>query len=257
MNKEEAKLILQCRRPRGQDDKDPAIQEALTLVNEDSDTMDLVRREERLDAAICDRLKCLCPPPDLLGKILVCARVSSRPRPRWRTPSRLLAVAAMVTAGVFVAVKYLPPASTPGQPVFATAFPEFRVANIQKLKNGPKLEKLSSIDKVKARLAERSAGKEPPVPTHLCECTVGTVGCEVFEWHGNEVTLICFKTGANGVVHLFTVDASVLSALPRQSECIPIQGWQTLAWIENGKLMMLAGEEEKATGDDLRSFVEQ
>jgi len=36
MNPEEAKLILQCRRPCGQDDHDPAVSEALALIQSDA-----------------------------------------------------------------------------------------------------------------------------------------------------------------------------------------------------------------------------
>ena len=46
MNAEEARLILQCRRPRGQDDHDPAISEALAFISDDSAAMELLRREE-------------------------------------------------------------------------------------------------------------------------------------------------------------------------------------------------------------------
>ena len=83
MNPEEATLILQCRRPRGQDDHEPAISEALALISSDTAAMERVRCEEGLDALIGERLRRVEPPPDLRRKILVGAKVS-RPRPLWQ-----------------------------------------------------------------------------------------------------------------------------------------------------------------------------
>ena len=65
MNAEEANLILQCRRPRGQDDHDPAVSEALALIQSDAAAMELLQREETLDALIGERLRRVEPPVDL------------------------------------------------------------------------------------------------------------------------------------------------------------------------------------------------
>jgi hypothetical protein len=254
MNPEEAKLILQCRRPCGKDDHDAAIREALEVLSGDCKCMETLRCEERLDAVIGERLRTLDPPLDLRRKILVGARVSTV-KQWWKRPWWIAAAAALAV-GVPLAIRYLP-GSRPGSvPLIASALTEFRITTTQKLNEGPKLEMLPTIDEVKAHLAVHSTTKSLPLPEHLCDCTDGTVGCEVFDWHGKEVTLICFKAGKNGIVHLFTVDASVLDAFPAKAVCVPLNGWQTRAWVQDGKLMMLAGSEKEATEEDLKSLVE-
>jgi hypothetical protein len=133
---------------------------------------------------------------------------------------------------------------------------DFRHFSTQKLNTGPKLQKLSTIEEIKAHLASRSPSKPVALPGHLCDCTEGTVGCELFDWRGNEVTLICFNAGKRGIVHLFTTDASILDAFPAKAVCVPVNGWQTRAWVQDGKLMMLAGGEKEASEEDLKELAE-
>ena len=255
MNPEEAKLILQCRRPCGRDDHDAAIQEALAMLGTDTTAMEVLRQEERLDAVIGERLRCIETPVDLRRKILAGAKLSPRVKPWWQRP-RWLAAAAAVAVAIPVGLKYLPVSRPGNPPLIASVLTDFRIDTTKKLNDGPSLALLPTIDEVKAHLADHSTTKTVPLPTHLCDCTDGTVGCEVFEWRGKEVTLICFKAGKNGVVHLFTVDASVLDAFPAKAVCVPVNGWQTRAWVQDGKLMLLAGGEKEATEEDLKSLVE-
>ena len=248
MNAEEAKLILQCRRPRGQDDRDDAISEALALVSGDTAGMELLRREEMLDALIGERLRSVEPPTDLRRKILVGAKVS-RPRPMWRRPAWIAAAAALAVA-LPVTVKYWPGAS----PVFASVtLSDFRTATTQKLNAGhANFKPLASIEEVKVHLEKNTRSKSGvTVPGNLCHCPGGTVGCEIFDWNGREVTLICFNAGKTGTVHLFTVDASALKDGPGGPIYKPENGWQTRSWIEDGHLMVLAGSERAATEQDL------
>lgn len=253
MNAEEAKLILQCRRPRGQDDHSPAISEALALISGDAAGMELLRREEILDALIGERFRSVEPPADLRRKILVGARVS-RPRPVWQRPAWLAAAAAFAVA-LPTAVKYWPVSA----PVFASVtLSDFRTATTEKLNTGhTNFKPLASLDEVKDHLARNTKSKSSvPVPGNLCHCPGGTVGCEIFEWKGREVTLICFNAGKTGTVHLFTVDASALKDGPGGPIYKPENGWQTRAWIEDGHLMVLAGSERAATEQDLEMLAQ-
>ena len=250
MNAEEANLILQCRRARGQDDHDSAIREALAFISGDAAAMELLRREAELDALTGERLRSVEPPADLRRKILVGAKVS-RPRPAWHRPAWIAAAAALAAA-IPVALHYS--ATAPNGPVFAAiTLSDFRAATTQKLNTGhSNFKPMANFEEVRAHLDTHCRpGFCEAVPDNLCHCPGGTVGCEIFEWKGREVTLICFNAGKTGTVHLFTVDASALQDGPGGPIYKPENGWQTRAWIEGGHLLILAGSEKQATAQDL------
>ena len=249
MNAEEARLIVQCRRPCGRDDHDPVISEAMTLLAADPAAMDFLHRESRLDAAIGERLRTVEPPADLLRKIMIGAKVSRRIS-WWRRPGWLAAAAALAV-GIPLAVRYRPQNAGNGTVFAAITLTDFRFATTEKLNDGPKLQRLGDYNAVREHLAGNSRMKTVPVPDNLCHCPGGTVGCEIFAWNGQEVTLICFNAGSTGTVHLFTVDASALKDQPGGPIYQPVNGWQTRTWIESGKLLMLAGSEKHATAEDL------
>lgn len=250
MNPEEAILILQCRRPRGQDDHDPAISEALALINNDTAAMERLRGEEALDALIGERLRSVPAPADLRRKILVGAKVS-RPRPLWQRPA-WIAAAAVLAIAFPIMLKYWP--RTANGPIVASlTLSDFREATTQKLNDGhSNFKPMASFEEVKSHLdIHCRPGFCQAVPDGLSHCPGGTIGCEIFEWHGRKVTLICFDAGKAGTVHLFTVDASALADGPGGPNYKPENGWQTRAWIENGHLMILAGNQKQATAQDL------
>ena len=251
MNAEEATLILQCRRTGGRDDHDPLISEALAVVSGDSAAMERLRREDEVDGLIGERLRNVDPPADLRRKILVGARVL-RSRPPWQRPLWLAAAAAMAVTGPMV-WKYWPGLRPGTVIVAALTLSDFRAATTQKLNTGHShFMPMATLAEVKAHLATHTRSKVVvSVPDNLCHCPGGTVGCEIFEWRGREVTLICFNAGKSGTVHLFTVDASALEDGPGGPVYKPENGWQTRAWIADGQLLILAGDEKHATAEDL------
>lgn len=249
MNTEEANLILQCRRPHGQDDHDAAISEALSFAANDAGLSESLRHESALDAVIGERLRSVEPPADLRRKIHIGAKVS-RVRHWWLRPA-WLAVAAGVAVAFPLTLRFWP-AAGPNTPVFASiTLPDFRTVTTQRLNEGPDITRLATMEEVEAHLAANSKVKQLPVPDTLCHCPRGTVGCAVFEWKGREVTLICFDAGKPGVVHLFTVDASALADRPGGPLYETINGWQTCTWISGDRLMMLAGCEKNISREDL------
>ncbi len=250
MNAEEAKLIAQCRRPCGRDDSDPVISEALECLRGDEALMAFVAKESELDAAIAGCLRSCEPPADLRQKILLGARVARVPR--WYQRPVWLAAAAAVAVALPLAVKFWPGSQAP---IFASiSLSDFQIATTKKLNDGPKLQRMGNIDEVREHIAGHSKMKSVPVPESLCHCPGGAVGCEVFYWNGQEVTLICFNAGRTGTVHLFTVDASALDFRPHDPVYSPVNGWHTRTWINGGKLLMLAGSEKQATAKDLEAL---
>jgi len=252
MNAEDAKLILQCRRPRGQDDHDPAISEALAFASCDVAFMEAMRREEALDVAIGERLRSVEPPADLRRKILIGARVT-RVRPVWRRPGWLAAAACLVLS-VPLAVKYWP--AGPQAPVYAAlTLPELRGLAVHKLSDGPQVAGVKSMEDVKSYLARRNASCcVSVVPKQLCHSPGGPIGCAVYEVKGREVTLICFNAGKLGEVHLFTVDASVLEDRPGGPIYETGGGWHTCTWPAGGHVLLLAGSAGSVTREDLEAM---
>jgi hypothetical protein len=248
MNAEEANLILQCRRPCGRDDTDPAIREALEVAAADAAFMDSLQREATLDAAISERLRLIDPPADLRRKILVGAKVTPV-RPWWRHPG-WLAVAASVAVAAPLVVNYWPGAAP--TPVFASiTLPEFRAVSVQKLAAGPDVTSVGTMNEVRAYIAGKCSCPCSWVPDNLCHAPGGPVGCAVFKWNGREVTLICFDAGKIGEVHLFTVDASALEDRPGGPIYETTNGWNTCSWIAGDRLLLLAGSEKASTHKDL------
>lgn len=250
MNPEEARLILHCRRPLGQDDADPAIAEALAVLRADPAAAAEIEADTRFDTQFAACVRSLPVPSSLRGNILAGRRLSARPRrihPAWLAAAAALAIAAPA------AWKYWPAQN--GRVVFAsTTLSDFRQAAATKLTTHDfQLTPAASMDQLKVQLQHRT----PAVPESLCHCPGGMLGCDVFQWHGNEVTLICFDAGSAGAVHLFTVDASALKDGPSGPIYQTTGGWSTLAWHCpcSGKIMLLAGEEKRITGAELSKLI--
>lgn len=263
MTLEEAKLILQCRRPCGSDDQDAVIREALALTAADPEAQAQLERDRAVDAAICECLRRVEPPPGLRQEILA-GRMVTRRSPWYRRPVWWLSglgVAATLAAGIPAARHYfLPGPGTPG-PVFASiSLADFRAAVAQKLNEGPKINPLRTMEDVQRHLAKHAPGAAAAIPVtipeKLCHCAGGMVGCEIFQVNGREVTLICFDAGDAGTVHLFTVCASALETPPGVTPVYqPANGWQTFAWTRDGRVMVLAGCDKKTTPRDLEALV--
>ena len=255
MNAEEARLILQCRRPCGRDDNDAAIREALEFAAGDPAFMESLQREAAVDTAICQCLRSIAPPADLKQKILVGFKVT-RVRHWWQRPAWLGMAACVAVGSSLAAMKYWPVSPRTAQPIFASVFtlPDFRGATTQKLNAGPDVKGMATMDDVRAYLAQNSC-ECSWVPEGLCVCPGGPVGCSVFEWNGQNVTLICFDAGKIGEVHLFTVDASALKDRPGGPIYEVANGWRTCSWMSGDRLLMLAGSEKAAKPEDLEALI--
>lgn len=251
MNDDEAKLILQCARPGGQDDHDAAIREAMEQLSANAGAMENATAQRTLDAVTGQRLRDLEPPADLRRKILAGARLS-RPRPWYLRPAWLAAAAAIAVAAT-LALKFWPAGQAP---LFAAiSLSDFRTATTQLLNEGPSLEKMGNMDVVREHIAGHSRIKSVPVPENLCHCPGGAIGCAIFKISGQEVPLICFNAGRQGTVHLFTLDASALKDHPGGPIYSPVNGWHTLAWTSGNKLLLLAGSEQQSSSSDLQNLV--
>ncbi|MDB6070779.1 MAG: hypothetical protein JWL81_1950 [Verrucomicrobiales bacterium] len=273
MTPQEARLILQCRRPHGQDDHLPAMAEARQALADHPDILSDCQEGAAFDALIGEKLRSCAVPEGLRDCIHAGARVTARP-PWWKRRSGLgLGIAAVVAAGVFL-TQYKPAprprgpdripvtsgsqelavtnpaattpaaaATTPGAttPAESATLPDFRQAVTDKVSQARiELAMLSNNSgDLQSYLAGHSKIRHVPIPAGLSPSP--THGCEVFQWRGREVTLICFQTDA-GIAHLFTIDAADLAGDLPEPLCAHCNGWQTLTWKQDGKILLLTAQ---------------
>ncbi len=244
MNPEEARLILQCRRPEGQDDALPVMAEALKVLATLAGARAALESDAALDALIGAKLRDFAVPAQLRPNILTGARITPR-LPWWRRRHFIFSAAAVFAIGwsitLFKSHLYSPGSGT-GQAVPSASLAEFREAATIKISGGGiHLDKVSSdLGELQAFLASRPRGRTVPLPEGLA--TLPTHGCEVFEWHGHEVTLICFETAGAGIAHLFTINSDALPVDLSTPLRASAHGWETLTWKQDGKVMLLTAQ---------------
>lgn len=248
MNPEEARLILQCRRPQGQDDALPAMAEALEALETLPETQAALEADAVLDALIGAKLRHFPVPPQLRHSILTGARITPR-LPWWRRRAFIFSAAAVFAVGMsFTQLKTSLPSPGSGlvEALPAGGLAEFRNAATAKISGGEiHLNKVSShLGELQAYLASRPQGRPVSLPEGLT--TLPTHGCEIFEWQGHEVTLICFETAEAGIAHLFTIDAGALPADLSTPLLASAHGWETLTWKHDGKVMLLTAQTSPA-----------
>lgn len=255
MNPDEAKLILQCRRAQGQDDSLPAMAEAFKALEHLPADREELDHDAAFDAVVGEKLRA-CPCPESLRQtILTGAKVTPR-LPWWRRHSVLFsAAAAAIALGTGKAL--LTPAIRPTGHETAHVLPPASLADFQadttaKVSHSRiALAKVSpNADDLEHYLANHTKGRHVPLPPGLRP--LPTHGCEVFQWKGREVTLMCFESAEGGTAHLFTINADELPADLSQPLLASANGWQTISWKQDGKVMLLTAQ---TTPEILRKMV--
>jgi hypothetical protein len=191
MNSNEAKFILQARRPDGSDDAEPRFSEALEQAKRDPSLAEWLAREQAFDAAVAGKLRAVQPPADLRTAILAGAR-ASRPVPFWRRP-QVLAMAASV-AIVFGIV---------------AAWPVMRpAASIDQLAMGVMSEVASDAHhaamprargQLRALLTDPATRLAAGLPLDFDQLKAD--GCRSLNIGGREVLEVCFERG--GDFHIY------------------------------------------------------
>lgn len=115
MNSNEAKFILQARRPDGTDDAEPRFAEALEQARRDPALGEWLAKEQAFDAAVAAKLRAVQPPADLRAAILAGAK-ASRPAVWWKRPQVLaMAASVVIVCGLALAWPAMRPAATVDQ----------------------------------------------------------------------------------------------------------------------------------------------
>ncbi|HEY1169861.1 MAG TPA: hypothetical protein VGH19_00705 [Verrucomicrobiae bacterium] len=236
MDKNEAKLILQAYRPSGADASDPYFAEALKLVEQDAELKAWFEEQQAIDHAVSAKLRSNLVPADLRASILAGQKVIQAPI-WWRRPATLIAsVAAML---MLLAVPFLL------QHRSSPSFADFKQDGMVFLDSLNKLD-MSSKDHEAVRewLAVHGGHRQFSLPAKLGGKP--SLGCRVFDWKGNKVTLICFNTTVGNKfeeVHLLVLDEKAVRNRPAEDkpEFEHSGEWDMASWRDNGLTYVLFG----------------
>lgn len=244
MDKTEAKLILQTYRPNGHDNEDPRFAQALELARNDAELGTWFAEQQAFDHAIAKKLSTVTIPADLRASILAGKKIASPDVPAWQRYSKqLAAIAAMLL------LLLLPFALMQKQKPPLAKFKSDAVTFLDELN---RLDMSSrDTESIRAWLTTHGGQRRFDLPAKLAQNP--SIGCRIYDWKGQKVTLICFnitpKGGKFDEVHLLVLDASQLRDAPTGLKpCFETVGnWKTACWQEDGLAYVLAGTTSSTT----------
>jgi len=245
MDNQEARFILQSRRPGGADAGDPHFDEALAQANRVPELASWFACDQALDATLAARLKEVPVPAGLRERLLLeqqqAEALSPAPAPLRRLHSLLALAAALILLATVAVVLWQRPAS-------GTDLVAFRHEMIANICGQIRLSHQSAeVAELIRWLAEQRNVSGITIPAAL-QSRPG-IGCRTWLWKGQPVGLICFLTDAHQAVHFFVVDRATVKDLPadlRPTFAVE-SGWTTATWTEGDKLYVLAGQADEST----------
>ena len=205
MNRDAAKYVLRSYHLGGRDAEDPQFRDALEMLARDPELAAWFTREQAADKQIAGALQAFPVPADLKGQLLAARKVVPL-RAWWQRPAWISAAAACVALIATVAIFVT---RAPEQTQFAE-FHSFVTDTAARLDH---LDvKTSDLVEIRQWLSGHRAPGEFAIPGRLNGKS--SVGCRVFEWNGQKVSLVCFELENQKVAHLFVMDRSVFTNLP-------------------------------------------
>ena len=238
MTNDEAKYILSAYRPNGQDATDPVMAEALEQAARDPELAAWFREEREIDSVIGQKLKEVAVPADLKSRILLGHRMMNQARgPKWRWANLWrIAASIVILVGVF--------AFTVSKSPSGDAFGRYRGEMTALL-----AAKVTPLDFHGRSFPEVSqwlvgAGMKAPLEVSQALTSRPTMGCQILEWNGSQVTLVCFQAEDGRLAHLLVVDRA---AFPQLEDLLSPQvehekGWTTASWTSGDRVYLLAGK---------------
>jgi hypothetical protein len=240
MTRKEAKYILNGYPVWGGSD-DAEFNEALALAQHDPELGEWHAREQSLDAMIAGKLQTVAPPPDLQAQALAAPK-GIRFR-NWKIRLPLWGAAAAIVA--FIATLYWTGVTRHGKPVLN----DFRAFVVNAAATLDHLDlQTKDASAIHEWLNNAHAPSEFSAPSNLAARP--RVGCRVFDWQKQRVSLVCFEVGNQKVAHMFVIERSALAKLPGSG--LPTfqtdaSGISTAAWNDDRNVYMVAirnGERE-------------
>ena len=207
MNRDEAKFILRACHLGGKDADDPQFRDALEMVKRDPVLAEWFAREQALDSRLSEKFRVFPVPADLKGQLLAARKVMPS-RAWWRRPAWIAAAACIVLAAVLT-ILLLRPAAKPN-------FAEFRSYVADTTAKLDDLDLMSrDMTELRQWLQNRGAPGDFIIPSRLNGKS--SIGCRVFDWRGQHVSLVCFNLENGHEVHLFVIDRATLRDAPAET----------------------------------------
>jgi len=237
MTEREARLILQAYRP-GVGPDDPEVAAALQEAARNPELSRWFAEEQAFDRAIAAHLGNLPAPFGLKTRILAQLRPPAAAA-RWSWAVKLAGAAALL----FLLTQIVS--------LFRPAAPRELVSNYARemvsfIRLGGTLDmKSDDLGQIEGWLSKRDAAPGF-VPPRLA--ALQPLGCRLFSFRDQTVTLICFKRDNDRLAHLFVVGRA---ALPQMKAGAPpvftsVGDWMTASWVENDRVYMIAVQGDRA-----------
>ncbi len=228
--------------------------EALSLAERDPELEVWLEDQLRYDRQLRSGFRGISPPPGLRDSIL-------RGRPPAADSGRrhraaLLALAAVLALAVGAGLlRMRRPAAGGGggsARVTATAAPTFREQMTAFVAEGRYViqAQAGSLAELRQFIGKNGGADDAVVPAPVA--ALGTYGCQVLDWEGQRVTLICFTSPRLGFVHLVVLDAPPGAGIGNSPAMALVGGWNTAVWGRGGKTYLLCAQGSDA---DLRSLL--
>jgi hypothetical protein len=234
MNRDEAKYILRSYHLNGRDADDPQFQDALEMLKRDPELRKWFSFEQNVDQKLSNTFHAFPVPPGLKGELLAARKIVPQ-RAWWRQTVWISAAAASLALLSILSV-FL--SHAPHKRPFA----EFHSYIVETAATFDHLDiRTGDLARVREWLRDHRAPDDFIIPGQLNEKS--SVGCRVFSWNGQKVSLVCFEIAANKVAHLFVMDRSALTNWPKggvpQIDAAD-NGIATAAWSDPKRIYIVA-----------------
>lgn len=244
MNSDEAKFILQARRPNGTDDGTPAMRDALDQAARDPLVSDWLAKQQRFDGAVTQALRQVQPPADLRALILAGAALQTAPRARawWRRPSWLALAASLALIATVATLSLVRPRPTDAPP----SADYTASANIAALRDlalaesvGPHTSAVHADEIGELGRWLEAPGQRLTVGLPLDFDALKALGCRSLTVAGREVLEVCFVR--DQVYHLYIARRSDFTPGPDGStEIARHNGLVVASWARDDLVHVLA-----------------
>jgi hypothetical protein len=205
MNRDAAQYILRSYHLGSRDAEDPQFRDALGMLARDPELAAWFAKDQAMDNGISRALQTFPVPADLKGQLLAARKVVPL-YAWWQRPTWISTVAACVTLIATLAVLL---SRAPKQTQFAEyhSYIAHTAASLDHLD-----VKTSDLLQIRQWLSGHGAPEDFAIPGRLNG--KARVGCRVFEWNGQKVSLVCFELENQKVAHMFVIDRSMFTNLP-------------------------------------------